>query len=192
MAENQSTYKPETWVADYGDYLFRFALLRLRDHAAAEDVVQDTFLAGVKGLHKFDGRVDIKFWLRGICRNKIVDHIRKASRMKPMEDIGEYELPESSESKMKWFGIPTSRPEPWEFDLHQAFDKKEFWAIFEECLSGLDGPIQKAFVLKELEGMSTEEVCKVLEIKPNYVWVMVYRARAKLKDCLEAKWGKTK
>lgn len=187
QSNHKQNLDPETWVAEYGDYLYRYALLRLRDHATAQDVVQDALLAGVKGLDRFDGRVDVKYWLRGILRNKIVDHIRKSSRMQPVEDIGDYELPDSI--KMKWFGIPTSRPEPWAFDIHQAFDQKEFWAIFEKCVQGISGVSQKAFVLKELEGQSTEDICKLLDVTPNNVWVMVHRARASLKKCLETNWG---
>ncbi|MFT7515468.1 MAG: DNA-directed RNA polymerase specialized sigma24 family protein, partial [Candidatus Omnitrophota bacterium] len=76
MAEKK--HNPDEWVDLYGDYLYRYALMRLKDSAAAQDVIQETFLAGFKGLEKFDGRVDIKYWLRGILRNKIVDYIRKA------------------------------------------------------------------------------------------------------------------
>ena len=186
-SDKKQQLDPETWVAAYGDYLYRYALLRLRDHATAQDVVQEALMAGVKGLDRFDGRVDVKYWLRGILKNKIVDHIRKSSRMQPVEDIGDYELPDSI--KMKWFGIPTSRPEPWAFDIHQAFDQKEFWAIFEKCVQGIPGVSQKAFVLKEIEGQSTEDICKLLDVTPNNVWVMVHRARGALKNCLESNWG---
>jgi RNA polymerase sigma-70 factor (ECF subfamily) len=151
-------------------------------------VVQETFLAGVKGLERFDGRVDIKYWLRGILRNKIVDYIRKAVRERPVEDIESYEPPDSIQ--MKVFGIPTSTPRPWDFDIHQAFDEKEFWQVFESCVSKLKGPIQQAFVLKELEGMSTDEICKVLGITPNNLWVMIHRARGRLKDCLNTHWNR--
>ena len=69
---------PEQWVDKYGDYLYGFAMSRLRNPDAANDCVQDTFLAGIKALERFDGSRDIKFWLRGIMRNKIVDQIRKS------------------------------------------------------------------------------------------------------------------
>jgi RNA polymerase sigma-70 factor (TIGR02943 family) len=68
---------PETWVDRYGNYLYAYAMSRLRNADAAADCVQDTFLAGIKALERFDGSRDIKFWLRGIMRNKIVDQIRK-------------------------------------------------------------------------------------------------------------------
>lgn len=185
---NNPDHDPSLWVEKYGDYLMRYAQLRLKNYASAEDAVQETFLAGVKGLDRFDGRVEVKYWLRGILRNKIVDYIRKAVREQPVEDPESYELPQST--RMKVFGIPTSNPVPWEFDVHQAFDEKEFWRIFRECTDALQGNIQRAFVLKELEGLATPEVCKVLDISPNNLWVMIHRARNQLKKCLEQKWNR--
>ena len=69
---------PDQWVDQYGDYLYGFAMSRLRNPEAAQDCVQDTLMAGIKALERFDGSRDIKFWLRGIMRNKIVDQIRRS------------------------------------------------------------------------------------------------------------------
>lgn len=182
----QSNVNPQTWVEEYGQYLYRYALSRLRDPAAADDVVQETFLAGVKGLHRFDGRSDVKYWLRGILHNKIVDYIRKAVRETPVEDPEQYQQPDTA--LMKYSGIPTRTPKPWPFDLHESFDRQEFWEIFNMCLSKLKGPLQQAFTLKELEGVKTEEICKALNVTPNNLWVMIYRARNQLKKCLEHNW----
>ena len=75
--ELHKKFEVDQWVERYGDYLYRYALMRLRDPGTAEDAVQETFLAGIKHLEKFDGRVDVKYWLRGILKNKTVDHIRR-------------------------------------------------------------------------------------------------------------------
>ena len=178
---------PETWVDRYGDYLYRFALSRLRDPEAAKDCVQDTMLAGIKNLDNFDGSRDIKFWLRGIMRNKIVDQIRKAVRTQTVEiDQEDEELIESF-----WFrysGIATTNPDSWTFDPRKEFDRGEFWEIFESCVDELKGPQRQAFVLRVLEDQETEEVCKVMGIKPNYLWVLLHRARQQLKELLEQRW----
>ena len=71
---------PERWVEEYGDYLFKYAVSRLRDPAKAEDMVQEAFLAALKGAKGFQGRSAEKSWLVGILKNKICDHFRKASR----------------------------------------------------------------------------------------------------------------
>ena len=178
----------EQWVDAYGDYLYRYALMRLRDDASAQDAVQETFLAGIKGLDRFDGRIEVKYWLRGILRNKIVDQIRKRVRMQPIEDREGMDILEHL--SFKAFGIAERKPQPWQFDPHREYEKTEFWAVFEHCLSRLKDSMRQAFVLKMLEGMPSDEVCKVLGIEPNNLWVLNHRARKQLKTCLEANWDR--
>jgi RNA polymerase sigma-70 factor (ECF subfamily) len=86
---------PEQWVELHGDYLFKYALARLRDPARAEDMVQETFLAALKGGKSFAGRSAEKSWLVGILKNKICDHYRKASRETSFTDMEFYSDEES-------------------------------------------------------------------------------------------------
>ena len=86
---------PERWVEEHGDYLFKFALLRLRDATKAEDVVQETFLAALRGANQFAGRSAEKSWLMGMLKNKICDHFRKASRETSFTDLEFYSDEES-------------------------------------------------------------------------------------------------
>src|ERR1043166_5225135 len=81
---------PERWVDEHGDYLFKYALSRLRDPARAEDMVQETFLAALKGGKNFQGRSAEKSWLVGILKNKICDSYRKASRETLFADLEFY------------------------------------------------------------------------------------------------------
>ena len=178
--------EPDQWVELYGDYLYRYALMRLRNTHAAEDVVQETLLAGVKGMDSFDGRVNIKYWLRGILRNKVVDYIRKAVREQPIDESEDAEI--MDRLLMKTSGIPTMRPQPWTFDPREQFNRKEFWTVFQSCQEKLKDPMRQAFVLKMLEGMKSEEICKVMDISPNYLWVLMHRAREQMKACLEKNW----
>lgn len=187
-ATQKSGIEPEQWVDLFGDYLFRYALMRLRDHDAARDAIQETFLAGIKNFSQYDGRVEVKYWLRGILRFKIVDHIRKAAKDQVVEHIDDEHVLDSLLFKAS--GIPTMRPAPWHFNPNQAFDSEDFWPIFEDCLDKLKEPIRQAFVLKMVEDMDADEVCKILGIKPNHLWVLNHRARTQLKKCLEAKWQK--
>jgi len=178
---------PETWVDRYGNYLYAYAMSRLRNAAAAEDCVQDTFLAGIKALDRFDGSRDIKFWLRGIMHNKIVDQIRKAVKENKVNiDNEDEELLESF--WFKYSGIATTNPDPWQFNPRKAYDNTEFWDVFNSCIDTVKEPARQAFVLRMLEDMETEEVCKVMDITPNYLWVLLHRARQQLKVALEEKW----
>lgn len=187
-SNNIATTPPDRWVDEYGDYLYRYALLRLKDQATAQDAVQETFLAGIKGLDQFDGRVDVKYWLRGILRNKIVDHIRKSVREHPVNNSEGLDIMESFSFKM--FGIADRPAKPWQFNPSRDFEKKEFWKAFEHCLSKLNDSMRQAFVLKMIDGISTEEICKVMNIQPNNLWVLNHRARIQLKSCLETNWDR--
>lgn len=178
---------PETWVDRYGDYLYGYAMSRLRNPEAASDCVQDTFLAGIKALDNFDGSRDIKFWLRGIMRNKIVDQIRKSVK----ENKVSFDSEDEALLESFWFkysGIATTNPTPWQFNPRKAYDNGEFLKVFEECIGMVKEPARQAFILKMLEDQTTEEVCKVMDINPNYLWVLLHRAREQLKIGLEAKW----
>ena len=180
---------PEQWLALYGDYLFRFALLRLRNKSAAEDAVQDTFLAGIRGLDRFDGRVEVKFWLRGILHNKIVDIIRASVKQNNISDREREDMEPPSSFLFKQAGIPSRRPDEWGFDPSKAFERGEFWGVFRGCVEKLKGKQQQAFVLKEMDNLSSEEVCKLLDVSPNNLWVLVHRARKQLKTCLNTNWN---
>lgn len=178
---------PETWVDKYSDYLYGYAMSRLRNPETAADCVQDTFLAGIKALDSFDGSRDIKFWLRGIMHNKIVDQIRKSIKENKVNiDSEDENLLESF-----WFrfsGIATTNPDPWQFNPRKHYDNTEFWAVFETCIDEVKDPAREAFILRVLEDKTTEEVCKLMDISPNYLWVLLHRAREQLKLSLENKW----
>lgn len=181
---------PETWLELYGDYLYRYAMSRLRNPEQASDCLQDTLLAGIKNLKSFDGRIDVKFWLRGIMRNKIIDQFRKAKR-ESRADLGEDEAVLES-AIFKYSGIGSLFPEEWKFDPRKNFDRGEFWEVFNTCLDELKDPVRQAFILRMLEDMETEEVCKVMEIDPNYLWVLLHRARKQLKILMNERWRNAK
>src|SRR5215831_3465447 len=77
------------WLDAHGDYLFKYASFRLRDDTAAEDAVQETFLAALKAYEKFEGRGSERTWLVGILKHKIIDHFRKALREEPFGEGGD-------------------------------------------------------------------------------------------------------
>ena len=178
---------PEYWVEEYADYLFGFAYSRLNDSHKAEDVLQETYLAAVKSVDKYDGRVPIKFWLRGIMKNKIVDSIKKDLR-----ELNESELdsfPELNTKIFKRSGIFSRKVESWDFDPSQSFEKEEFWQIFSKCLEKLNDPLRSIYMLKEIDGMKTEEICKEFSISQANLWVITHRVRKQMKRCLNKNWG---
>ncbi len=179
---------PEKWLSDHGDFLFRYACVRVRDKSVAEDMVQETFLAAMKAMGRFDPNQSERAWLVGILRHKIVDHIRKAVREVVVEN-SEFADVENS-LVFQAFGIPMVNPPRWKFSPRKVLEQKEFWDVFSGCVTKLEGRMHAAFVLKELEEESTEYICKELAIKPNHLWVLIHRARAQMKQCLELNWMK--
>lgn len=177
---------PENWVDTYGDDLFRYAMFRLRDPELAEDVVQETFLSALQARKQFLGQSSERTWLYGILKHKIVDSIRKASRELPLEVS---ELPkEAAEDFFDDVGKWRDEPADWGADPSKDLERKEFKKVFERCLANLPSRLGDAFSLRELDGLSSKEVCKVLRISATNLWVMLYRARIQLRHCLEMSW----
>ena len=80
---------PEQWVSQHGDYLFRFAMVKLRDEPSAEDAVQETLLAALQANKSFCGDSSERTWLVGILKHKIVDLIRKKVREPTLLNVDE-------------------------------------------------------------------------------------------------------
>jgi RNA polymerase sigma-70 factor (ECF subfamily) len=168
-------------------YLLRYATLQLRNTDAAEDVVQETLLAALAGEANFAGRSNLRTWLTGILKHKIVDAIRRSSRdraLAPEEAEGE---PAEFEALFDERGHWREAPRAWEHP-EGALEQKQFFAALEKCLAGLPERTAQAFMMREHLGLETEEICKELKITPTHCWVLLYRARMALRQCLEAGW----
>ena len=183
---------PEAWVDDYGDYLYRYALLRLRDASLAEDMVQETFLAALKASAGFAGRSAPKSWLVGILKNKIADYYRKASRETLFTDLeflqDEHKEQFIQEGPYKDGWIHQLGPAEWSPNPGAEFDNGAFWKTFHDCASKLPKNVSRVFLLREMDDVSTDEICALLNITPNNLWVMLHRARMALRRCLEVNW----
>ncbi|HEY0268307.1 MAG TPA: sigma-70 family RNA polymerase sigma factor [Methyloradius sp.] len=176
------------WLTEHGDYLYRFALARLRDPHQAEDVVQETLLAAIQN-QSFEGKSAPRTWLTGILKHKIIDLMRKQVREQPMEDIGE-DLPDEpgmdeffSGDKRHWDEAPQRWDVP-ENDLEQ----KQFFITLQACMDRLPKKLASLFMLREVQEEDNEEICKALGITATNAWVMLYRARMSLRKCMELNW----
>lgn len=184
---------PERWIADHGDALFHYALSRVRDPAIAEDLVQEALLSALKSQDRYQGRSAERTWLVGILKNKVLDHFRSARREARFTDLdffaeAEEGSFESGVTMAHW--LPTSAPGDWD-GAGAALDREEFWAVFHRCTGRLPERIACAFVLREVDGLSSPEVCATLGISDSNLWVMLHRARMALRLCLETHWFNT-
>ncbi len=181
------TSEPSEWLDKYGDALYRYAMVRLRDSMLAEDMVQETLLAAVQAHGRYAGQSSEKTWLTGILKHKIVDHLRKARRELPLGD----DIDTAADRTDELF----TRRGHWNIDISQwsdpdkALEQKEFWRIFSECIEHLPPRMGDALMMRELDGLSTEEICQELAVDTtNNLWVILSRARMRMRQCLDAHW----
>lgn len=193
MNDSPSTIapNPSTWVDDHGDVLYRFALVRVKDPHVAEDLVQETFVSALEGLATFKGGSTLRTWLVGILKHKILDHFRKSSREIVSADLGALEG-ETEDETFNRLEQWRRGPSAWRESPDNLLENKEFWKVFLRCLEGLPESFRRAFALRELDGLKTEEVCKILEVTATNLWVMLHRARARLRNCLDDNWFREK
>jgi RNA polymerase sigma-70 factor (TIGR02943 family) len=184
--DDGSLLNPDVWVDQHGDSLFRFAFQRVRDESVAEDLVQETFLAAMRAKDRFKGQSSERTWLFGILKHKIIDHYRRKKFQRSdmnVEDFAESMDKFFSENR-KWRIQPTN----WDINPVEAYEQKEFMDAFYQCLSQMSQRLADAFVHREVDGLSTEEICKLMDITASNCWVMLYRARMLLRHCIETNW----
>jgi RNA polymerase sigma-70 factor (TIGR02943 family) len=184
--ENKKQANPAEWVDRHGDYLYRYALSRLRDSDASEEVVQETFVAGLRSVDQYSGSGAERAWLLGILKRKIVDHVRQRSRAGSV-DTGE-DSHDPSDALFDQKGAWKVDPRIFGSEPSALLERREFWQVFRRCLDGLPARQADAFTLRELDGKSSQQVCKDLEITPSNLWVLLYRARLSLANCMKARW----
>ncbi|MFM2084294.1 MAG: hypothetical protein RLY95_1112 [Pseudomonadota bacterium] len=175
-------------LVQYRTDLLRYAKLQLRNDAWAEDVVSEVLIVALERPEAFEGRSQIKTWLIGILKFKILDKFRQNAR--------EVALPESddaSDSDMleglifKADGHFATPPTDWgnpEAGLHQ----KEFFVVMEACMEKLPTQLGRLFLMREWLELSSEEICKELKLTSTNFYVQLHRARLKLRECLDLNW----
>jgi len=181
---------PEMWVDSYGDYLFRYAYSRLRESNSAEEVVQETFLAGIRYLEQYSGRGSQRGWLLGILKRKIIDFVRRRTRQ---DRVSSYE--DETDPTMQLFDAKGNwRPGtfPGSPPPDAQLQALELWEVVQECLKTLPQGQADVFTLSVMEEMESEEICKELGITPSNLWVRLHRARLGLAKCVGAKWHQNK
>jgi RNA polymerase sigma-70 factor, ECF subfamily len=183
----QTDTSPENWLNDYGDLLYRYALTRVRSEATAEDLVQETLLAGLQAIDRFSGQSTVRTWLVGILKHKIIDHFRKYKREmtslnddETAEDVLAYQFDQQGNWKINL--IEWGTPE-------KSMDGEQFWLTFNDCLSRLPKRMSDLLLLRAVDGLETEECRALLGFDTdNQLWVTLSRTRVKLRQCLETNW----
>ncbi|RAH38673.1 RNA polymerase subunit sigma [Halomonas sp. SL1] len=169
--------------------LVSFALMHLRDRTQAEDAVQEALAAALEKDDSFGERSGYETWVFGILKHKILDAMRvqkRQGRWTPLEDDDTDDAIERQFHRDGHWN-PEARPRGWG-EPEAAFESEHFWRVFDACMIGLPDNLARVFSLRELMGLSTDDICQTVGIKENNCWVMLHRARLRLRACIERGW----
>jgi len=179
-----------TEIASHREFLFRLALLQLREKAAAEDATQDALIAALQSQHKFDGRSSLKTWMVSILRFKIIDvmRVKKRHGTSLSQDQLDRELDlKSFEGLFDETGCWATPKAEWT-DPQAHVERVEFMQILEACLTRLPENTSRVFLMREWLEFTSKEVCAEHAISPGNLRVLLYRARMQLRRCLDDNW----
>ncbi len=166
-------------VEAHAGYLLRAAIGFGVGAVDAEDLVAETFATFIKIQDRFQGRSSVRTFLYGILYKKNLERSRKTARETAVDPI-EGKFQSRFDSKGMWQSPPRG-PD-------QEVLSAETEELIGECMDGLGEQQRAAFFLREVERMSSDEICNALEIKPTHLRVLLFRARNGLRECLEQKW----
>lgn len=184
------TTDPTLWLKRHGDYLYGYAFFRLHDETSAEDMVQETLLAALQSRQTFANLSTERTWLTAILKHKIVDFFRHVCRETNFDGLDETDNWEEQFFDETGHWRETQCPNEWNSDAEFLFEQKEFLEILQQCLANLPKRLACVFTLREIEGLSGTEICRMLKISPNNLWTMLHRARIQLRYWLEMNWFK--
>lgn len=176
---------PSKWIDLYADYLFNYTITRVSDAEIAQDLVQETFLAGLKSAKNFKGDASERTWLISILKRKIIDHYRKINSKKGKAEV-RMSFSSSDDNEGDW--LEQRVADPFDGNAEDAMQNEELGLAIQECLTKLPAKQAEIFKMKTIQGMETEDICNELGITSSNLWVIIHRARTSLVSCLENNW----
>jgi len=187
---NNADSSPAEWLDEYGDLMYRYAYLQLRSKEKAEDAVQDALFSAYRARDSFEGKSSVKTWLMTILRNKIIDIVRKDKRDR-LVGVDNYDDPVVN-ANFNSLGIWSKWLNSWGSSPEDLYEHKGFLERVEACMEKLPDNLRQVFILRNVDDLSTDQICEMLDISPNNLWVMLYRGRLRMRECLDKNWFQVK
>ncbi|AYL98070.1 sigma-70 family RNA polymerase sigma factor [Mucilaginibacter celer] len=191
MTTESNVLNPHKWVANYADYLYMYAIVRINDEDTAKDLVQETLLAALERADRFEGKSTERTWLTAILKNKIIDVYRKkssglaiASANKAAQEQDAFFEEDNGHWKAEYAPQPIAA-----MDEHDPLLKKELNAILQLCLKKLPELWKSVFTMKHIDDAATETICTELHVTQANFWVIIHRAKINLRACLQKNWN---
>lgn len=165
--------------------LLRFARYQLRNDDWAEDAVSETVLAALEKPQQFGGRSQLKTWLIGVLKHKLIDQLRRRSReVSTTSDDDEADL---DTLLFHENGHWREAPKEWG-DPEHALREREFFVVLEACIAHLPAAQGRVFMMREWLELEADEICNQMAISTTNLWVLLHRARLRLRECLQQTW----
>jgi RNA polymerase sigma-70 factor (ECF subfamily) len=178
------TLHPEKWVDRYADYLYNYTIVRVNDHEIAQDLISETFLAGLSSKDNFKGEASERTWLISILKRKIIDYYRKINSNKGKAEVRISYNDEESEGD--W--LEERVKDPFDKTAEDTFENEELGIAILNCMESLDERQAQIFKMKTIDNFDTEAICNEFDITPSNLWVIIHRARRAMVECLEKNW----
>ena len=167
--------------------LLRFALLQLRNESLAQDVVQEALLAVLEKPERFAGQSSLRTYVTGIMKYKIIDALRAHQRERQIESLDDQSDDEAIDALFAASGHVREPARDWG-DPDATLAQKDFFRVLEQCLEKLPSRTAQIFLMREWLELETDEICKELGCSTSNAWVMLFRARMRLRECLDLNW----
>lgn len=167
--------------------LLRFAMLQLRNESSADDAVQETLLAVLEKPDSFAGKSSLRTYVTGILKYKIIDCMRASGKEKQLQTEDDESEADLVDSLFKANGHTIDMARSWG-EPEGTLEQKDFFKVLETCLEKMPDKTARVFMMREWLELDTEEICKELQITSSNLWVLLYRARLRLRECLDLNW----
>ena len=178
-----------TFMAALRTQMIKFAHLHLSDRHLAEDAVQEALAAAWSGAQRFAGRSAIKTWVFAILKNKVADQLRHKQRMVDasslMKEGEEDAMSDLFDERGHW--LQDSAPKAWHCP-EASLEQQQFWAVLDVCLDGMPTAQARVFMMREFMGFETDEICVTVSVTSSNLFVLLHRARLRLRECLGQRW----
>jgi RNA polymerase sigma-70 factor (ECF subfamily) len=176
-------------VEQYQSSLLRLAMMYVSNRAVAEEVVQDTWLAVLQGINRFEARSSLKTWLFSILTNCAKTRARREKRTLPFSSVWDDERyegePAVDPARFNERGYWVSPPRSWETQPEERLLSSETRRVLDETIAGLPAAQQQVITMRDIEGWSAIEVCNALAISQTNQRVLLHRARSRVRRALE-------
>lgn len=181
---NEIKLQPENWVDMYSDYLYNYTIVRVNDHEVAQDIISETFLAGLKSAANFKGEASERTWLISILKRKIIDYYRKINSNKGKAEIKINFNNEDEEGNWLEENVDAYADK----NIDETIENEELRLAILNCLESINEKQARIFKMKTIDEMDTEAICNYFNISASNLWVIIHRARKSMADCLEKNW----